>query len=118
MILSGRATRSFTRIDLEDPIEVTYDWDEAFPDKPTGRHNPEILSLMYSHGHDGAIVNGVSRIGHMRGGTTALWNDETMADEFVKQTRRYLASQSKDKPFFLYFSSAPSFRLSRSRTAL
>ncbi len=40
----------------------------------------------------------------MWGGKSALWNDETMADEFVNQAKKYISSK-KDKPFFLYFSS-------------
>ena len=33
-----------------------------------------------SHGHDKTIVNGISRIGYMKGGKAALWVDEDMAD--------------------------------------
>lgn len=60
--------RHIDNLDPDDPIEVTYKWDQAFPDVPTGRHNPDQLKMMFSHGHDATIVNGVSRIGHMRGG--------------------------------------------------
>ena len=77
-------------LDPDDPIEVTYNWDEAFPDQPTGRHNPELLRVRHSHGHDCTIVNGVGRIGHMRGGSAALWTDETMAEVFAEIGRAHV----------------------------
>ena len=89
-------------LDPEDPIEVTYDWSKAFPDQPTGRHNPELLKMNYSHGHDASIVNGVSRIGHMRGGKAALWDDETMAEVFAERAVGFVA-ENRDRPFFLYY---------------
>ncbi len=89
-------------LDPDDPIEVTYDWDKAFPGQPTGRHNPELLMMKYSHGHDATIVNGVSRIGHMRGGKAALWDDESMAEVFAKKAVDFMA-QTRDSPFFLYY---------------
>lgn len=94
--------RGVVNRDAEDPIEVTYDRNNAFHGQPTGRHNPELLRMMYSHGHDGAIINGVSRIGHMRGGKAALWNDETMAEVFAEKAISFVA-ESKDRPFFLYY---------------
>ena len=94
--------REVVGLDPDDPIEVTYDWENAYPGVPTGRHNPELLSMNYSHGHDGTIVNGVSRIGHMRGGTSAVWDDESMADVFVDRAKRFIAGQSEN-PFFLYY---------------
>ena len=94
--------RKVVGLDPEDPIEVTYDWNKAFPDQPTGRHNPELLTMKYSHGHDGTIVNHVSRIGHMRGGRAALWNDETMAEVFLEKAVNFV-SKNRDQPFFLYY---------------
>ena len=94
--------RKVVGLDPEDPIEVTYDWDKAFPGQPTGRHNPELLKLKYSHGHDATIVNGVSRIGHMRGGKSALWDDETMAEVFAEKAVDFV-TENKDRPFFLYY---------------
>lgn len=94
--------RKVVGLDPEDPIEVTYDWDKAFPDQPTGRHNPELLRMKYSHGHDASIVNGVSRIGHMRGGKSALWNDETMAEVFAEKAVDFI-TRNRTKPFFLYY---------------
>ncbi|MBN2301583.1 MAG: arylsulfatase [Lentisphaerae bacterium] len=94
--------RKVVGLDPNDPIEVTYDWDKAFSGQPTGRHNPELLKMSFSYGHDASIVNGVSRIGHMRGGKAALWNDETMAEVFAEKAVEFI-SENKDKPFFLYY---------------
>ena len=82
--------------------EQLYDWDKAFPGQPTGRHKPELLKMKYSHGHDASIVNGVSRIGHMRGGQAALWDDETMAEVFAEKAVGFV-TENKDRPFFLYY---------------
>jgi arylsulfatase A-like enzyme len=87
--------------DSKDPIEVTYE-DKAFPGERTGRESPDLLKLMYSHGHDATIVNGVSRIGHMRGGKAALWTDETMAETFAGKAVAFV-EQNCAGPFFLYY---------------
>jgi len=94
--------RGVVGLDPEDPIEVTYDSSKPFPGLPTGRDNPELLRMMYSHGHDMTIVNGVSRIGYMRGGRSALWDDEEMADVFVGKATEYMA-EHQHQPFFLYY---------------
>ncbi|NVC94196.1 arylsulfatase [Vibrio natriegens] len=94
--------RHIDNLDPSDPIEVTYDWDQAFDDVPTGRRNPELLDVMYDHGHDGTIINGVSRIGHMRGGQSAIWDDETMGEVFADKAIEFI-EQNQDQPFFLYY---------------
>ncbi|HGF7478843.1 TPA: arylsulfatase [Vibrio mimicus] len=94
--------RQVANLDPNDPIEVTYDWDKAFPDVPNGRQNPELLDVMYDHGHDGTIINGISRIGHMRGGKSALWNDETMGEVFADNAISFI-EQHQQEPFFLYY---------------
>lgn len=94
--------RKVVGLDPGDPIEVTYDWNKAFSSQPTGRRNPELLKMKYSHGHDASIVNGVSRIGHMRGGKTALWDDETMAEVFLEKAVGFV-TENKARPFFLYY---------------
>ena len=53
-------------LDPGDPIEISYD--ENFPGEPTGMDNPEMLKLKWHHGHYNSIVNGISRIGYMKGG--------------------------------------------------
>jgi arylsulfatase A-like enzyme len=55
-----------------------------------------------SHGHDMAIVDGISRIGYMKGGKSALWKDEEMADTFTREAVGFIG-RSRPGPFFLYF---------------
>lgn len=55
-----------------------------------------------SHGHDNTIVNGISRIGYMKGGEAARWSDIDMADEFLEQAQKFVL-QNQDHPFFLYY---------------
>ena len=70
--------RRVVNLDPKDPIRVNYD--HPIGDEPTGKKNPEMLRMHPSHGHDMAIVNGISRIGYMTGGKSALWVDEDIAD--------------------------------------
>ena len=86
--------------DPSDPISVSYG--KPIGDWPTGKDHPELLTLHPSHGHDQAIVNGISRIGYMTGGRRALWKDEDMADVFAGKAVSFIDTH-KDKPFFLYF---------------
>jgi arylsulfatase A-like enzyme len=60
-----------------------------------------MLKVKLSVGHDGTIVNGISRIGFMSGGKAARWNDETLADTLTKKAVAFI-ERSKDRPFFLY----------------
>lgn len=88
-------------LDVNDPISVSYK--SNFPGEPTGKENPELLTkLKPSHGHDNSIVNGISRIGYMKGGKNALWVDENIADTITAKAVRFIES-SKEQPFFLYF---------------
>lgn len=89
-------------LDKNDPITVSYK-DPVDPQAPTGKKNPELLKMHPSHGHDMTIVNGISRIGYMKGGTAALWKDEDFADVLLQKAKTYIANQ-KNNPFFLYFS--------------
>lgn len=83
------------------PIEVSYR--QNFAGEPTGKDNPELLyNLKPSHGHDQSIVNGISRIGYMRGGGKALWKDENIADSITTHAIRFM-EQHRDEPFFMYF---------------
>lgn len=94
--------RDVVGLDPSDPIEVEYDRNKPFPGLPTGKDNPELLKMMFHHGHDMSIVNGVSRIGYMRGGDAALWVDEDMADVFLEKAVSFV-EENKDNPFFLYY---------------
>ena len=86
--------------DAADPIRVSYNG--PVDDGPTGRDNPELLRIHPSHGHDMTIVNGISRIGYMSGGTEARWVDEAMADLLTSRAVEFIARR-KDERFFLYF---------------
>lgn len=87
--------------DSSAPIEVSYK--QNFPGEPTGKDNPELLyNLKPSHGHDMSIVNGISRIGYMKGGGKALWKDENIADSITTHAIQFI-ERHKDEPFFLYF---------------
>lgn len=86
--------------DSSAPIEVSYR--HNFPGEPTGADNPEALTkLRHSHGHDMSIVNGIGRIGYMKGGGKALWQDENIADSIAAKAVDFI-ERSNGQPFFLY----------------
>ncbi|MFH6602563.1 arylsulfatase [Maribacter algicola] len=87
-------------LDPNDPIEV--DYEKNFPGEPTGLENPELLKMKWHHGHNNSIVNGIPRIGFMKGGEAAKWVDEDMADYFLTEAQQYVR-QHKSAPFFLYY---------------
>ncbi|WP_223266444.1 sulfatase family protein [Gelidibacter gilvus] len=88
-------------LDPNDPISVSYK--EKIGNWPTGKENPELLTMKPSHGHNHTIVNGISRIGFMQGGKAALWDDETIPMELVDKSKKFINS-SKEQPFFLFLS--------------
>ena len=92
--------RRVAGLDPADPIRVSYT--DPIGDWPTGRAQPQLLSVRPSHGHDQTIVNGISRIGYMTGGKAALWKDEDMADVFTSKAVAFI-EQHRAKPFFLFF---------------
>lgn len=92
--------RRVVGLDPKDPIRI--DYEKPIGSEPTGRKNPELLRMHPSHGHDMAIVNGVSRIGYMTGGKSALWVDEDMAETFANHGIQFL-DQNRNNPFFLFF---------------
>jgi arylsulfatase A-like enzyme len=87
-------------LDPNDPISI--DYNRNFDGEPTGLDNPELVKLKWHHGHNNSIVNGIPRIGFMKGGESAKWVDEDMADTFLGKAKNFIAQQ-KDKPFFLYY---------------
>lgn len=88
--------------DPEAPIEVSYK--ANFPGEPTGKENPELLTnLKPTFGHDMSIVNGISRIGYMKGGGKALWKDENIADSITAHAINFIKKNGKDQPFFMYY---------------
>ena len=87
-------------LDSKDPIAVNYD--KNFPGQPTGKENPELLSMKWHHGHNSSIVNGIPRIGYVSGGASANWSDVDLADHFLAKAQSYVKSH-KENPFFLYY---------------
>lgn len=88
--------------DASAPIYVSYK--TPFPGEPLGRTNPELLTKLKpspNHGHDMAIVNGISRIGYMKGGGKALWKDEDIADSLTAKAVEFIHREA-GHPFFLY----------------
>jgi arylsulfatase A-like enzyme len=89
-------------LDPNDPIEI--DYDNNFEGEPSGLENPELVSMKGDKQHSNAIVNGVPRIGYMKGGEKAKWIDVDMADHFLNIAQDYVSEQSSsEKPFFLYY---------------
>lgn len=85
----------------DDPVEVNYR--KNFQGEPTGKDNPELLRVHPSHGHNQSIVNGISRIGYMRGGKSALWRDQDIQDSIIMHAIRFMEDKTADdKPWFLY----------------
>ena len=96
--------RKVVNLDPNDPIEVSYASECPFDDIPTYQKNPELLQMESSHGHNMSIVNGIGRIGYMRGGEKALWKDEDLAETFLGRAVQFVTDSQKDgRPFFLYY---------------
>ena len=87
-------------LDPKDPIRVSYSG--PIGNEPLGHTHPELLKIKFGPGHDKAIVNGISRIGYMTGGTAALWKDEDIADTLAQRSVAFLEKQKAGTPFFLF----------------
>lgn len=87
-------------LEPDDPLLVSYA--KNFEGEPTGLDNPELCTMMWHHGHNNSINNGIPRIGFQKGGTSAMWVDEDMADDFLRKAQEYIRSH-KEGPFFLYY---------------
>jgi arylsulfatase A-like enzyme len=86
-------------LDPEDPIEVSYKGKVG--NEPTGKENPELLTMKSNLGHDNTIVNGIGRIGYMSGGKAARWVDSDIANVITGKAVDFIKA-NKAKPFFLY----------------
>ena len=91
-----------TVINLDDSDPILVNYQKNFEGEPTAISHPELLKLKWHHGHNNSIVNGIPRIGFMKGGEDAKWIDEEMADYFLNKFKAYLNERSKT-PFFLYY---------------
>lgn len=93
--------------DPDDPITVSR---VPIPDDVIGTKypdailNPEAVTVYEGDkNHRGSVINGVGRIGYMKGGRKALWNDNDLADDLVKKTSEFI-NQNEGSPFFLLLS--------------
>lgn len=87
-------------LDPSDPIEVSYK--KNFPGEPTALTNPELVEMAWSHGHNNTVVNGIGRIGFMKGGHAARWKDDQMAQYLLDRCFAFIDSNRR-RPFFLYY---------------
>ncbi len=89
-------------LDPSDPLWVGNK--RPSPDHPTGKSHRDTLKMDWSHGHNGTIHNGISRIGFYTGGHDARFRDEDLADKWVEKSNEFIET-NKDKPFFLFYAS-------------
>ena len=88
-------------LDLSDPITVSYG--TRIDGYPVGSEHPELLKMHTDPYHQGSIINGISRIGYMKGGKDALWIDEEIPFVLSEKANNFI-NNNKDEKFFLYFS--------------
>ena len=90
-------------LDPRDPITVNYR--DKVGNDPTGLEHPELLKMQWNDGHNGTIVDGVSRIGFMSGGHATRWTDEEMADTLLGKAKTFI-DRHHDRPFFIYYATS------------
>lgn len=90
--------------DPNDPITISRD---PIPDSipgtkyPDATNNPEAVTVYKGdHDHQCTIINGVARIGYMKGGKKAVWNDNDIAFNLRDKANAFL-EKNREKPFFL-----------------
>lgn len=86
--------------DHKAPITVNYNAAIAGGDTYDSYKKSD-LKLESSHGHNQGVVNGIGRIGYMKGGGNALWKDENIADSIVSHSLDFIEAH-KDESFFMY----------------
>jgi arylsulfatase A-like enzyme len=89
-------------LDPADPLWVGNE--SPSPDHPTGITHRDTLRMNWSRGHNQTIHNGIGRIGFYTGGHKARFRDEDLADEWVRESVRWI-EEHREQPFFLFFSS-------------
>ena len=93
--------RRVAGLQANDPLYVSYE--KNFPGQPTALTNPELMTKMkWHHGHNQSVHNGIPRIGYMKGGKAALWQDEHLAEVFLGKAEAFIEAQQQ-QPFFLYY---------------
>ena len=86
-------------LDRADPIAVSYQKD--FGVEPNGVDRPDLLKVGADRQHSGTIVNGISRIGYMKGGKSARFKDEELPGTVARKSIEFLEA-NRARPFFLY----------------
>jgi arylsulfatase A len=89
-------------LDPKDPLWVGDTAPSA--DHVTGISHRKTLKMDWSHGHNGTIHNGISRIGFYTGGHAARFRDEDLADKWVEKSVAWIEA-NRAGPFFLFFAS-------------
>jgi len=84
-----------------DPISISLE--KKIGERPTGAENPELLLQPADELHSGSIINGISRIGWMKGGKDAEWKDDNFSEIFTNMADFYI-EDNQEAPFFLLFS--------------
>lgn len=97
-------------LDANDPITVSYGkrLADSVPGTqyPDGLLNPEAITVYKGgRGHCATVINGLGRIGYMKGGQSALFKDEDIADDLVREAKAFIQA-NQDRPFFLFFSAS------------
>jgi len=88
-------------LDKNDPIEVSYQ--VKLGNRPTGSQQPELLKQIADTQHNNSIINGISRIGWMKGGMAAEWKEENFYQTFTNMANFFI-EDNQEAPFFLFFS--------------
>lgn len=87
-------------LDPNDPLTISYE--KRIGERPVGTESPELLKQHADLQHSATIVNGISRIGWMKGGKSAEWKDEDFPFVFTDKAIKFI-QDTKDKPFMLFF---------------
>ena len=87
-----------------DPADPLWVGRKAPAGQPTGKTHRDTLKMDWSHGHNGTIHNGISRIGFYTGGHAARFRDEDLADKWVEKSIEFIEA-NQSQPFFLFFAS-------------
>lgn len=85
-------------LDPADPIAVSYR--SNISDEPTGLEHPELLTQGADKQHSNTIINGISRIGYMKGGKAARFKDDELATTVAAKAVEFIVNSKP--PFFLY----------------
>ncbi len=89
-------------LDPADPLRIYKE--RPSDDHPTGLTHRETLRMNWTHGHNGTIHNGISRIGFYTGAEAARFRDEDLADTWVERAVKWMENDAAE-PFFLVFAS-------------